>query len=656
MSEGNFGERIAVYGAWRRELVEAVRRYGDWLETAGLADPAMQSRLARIVERLREDRISIAFVAEFSRGKSELINSIFFSGYGQRVLPSAAGRTTMCPTELLHDPTRAPSIRLLPIESRLRETPLAELRARSEQWHEIPIRPGDAVSVAGAFSAIRDTRRVPAEQAAALGLFRPDDDDSPVQPDAKGLVEIPRWRHAIVNIPDPLLETGLVVIDTPGLNAIGNEPELTLSMIPAADAVLFVLAADAGVTRSDIAVWREHVEPSHRQGRFVVLNKIDGLWDELRDEVQVDAEIAAQVASVAGTLELPADRIFPVSAQKGLVAKIQRDPALLRRSRLLELERALSHELVPQRQALVRERVGRDFDEISSVASAMLAAQRRNLVEQLFELNGLRGKNRGVIEHMAARILAEQQDFSRSLRHLQALRTVFARHSQAIHAAIAAEVLRRHIRSARELMRASNFSTGLREGMASLLHDVRGDFESVSRLVDEISTLMNAMYRTFNAEHGLSLGAPLVFSMRRYLDELDRIESLHRRQFGALTLVTTEKWALMRRFFESVAVRVRELYDIANRDVEAWLRAVMAPIENQVREHQSQLRRRLESVNRVRDASDSLDERIAEIEQARERVEARIALSAGHVDRVRAVLESSLGIESRGRTQDPVAA
>ena len=656
VSECNFGERIAVYGAWRRELVEAVRRYEGWLEAAGLADPTMQSRLARIVERLREDRISIAFVAEFSRGKSELINSIFFSGYGQRVLPSAAGRTTMCPTELLHDPGRAPSIRLLPIESRLRETPLAELRARSEQWHEIPIRPGDAVSVAGAFSAIRDTRRVPAEQAAALGLYRPDDEESPVQPDSQGLVEIPRWRHAIVNIPDPLLETGLVVIDTPGLNAIGNEPELTLSMIPAADAVLFVLAADAGVTRSDIAVWREHVEPSHRQGRFVVLNKIDGLWDELRDEAQVDAEIAAQVASVAGTLELPAERVFPVSAQKGLVAKIQRDPALLRRSRLLELERALSHELVPQRQALVQERVGRDFDEISSVASAMLAAQRRNLVEQLFELNGLRGKNRGVIEHMAARILAEQEDFSRSLRHLQALRTVFARHSQAIHAAIAAEVLRRHIRSARELMRTSNFSTGLREGMASLLDDVRGDFESVSRLVEEISTLMNAMYRTFNAEHGLSLGTPMVFSMRRYLDELDRIEALHRRQFGALTLVTTEKWALMRRFFESVAVRVRELYDVANRDLEAWLRAVMAPIENQVREHQSQLRRRLESVNRVRDASDSLDERIAEIEQARERVEARIALSAAHVDQVRAVLGTSLGGVSRSQAQDPVAA
>jgi hypothetical protein len=128
--------------------------------------------------------------------------------------------------------------------------------------------------------------------------------------------------------------------------------------------VLFVLAADAGVTRTDIEVWRENISPSHKSGRFVVLNKIDGLWDELRDEVQIELEIAEQVASVSRTLDCPPERIFPVSAQKGLVAKIQGDRALLRSSRLPDLERALSHDLVPQQQTLVREHVRREFDEL----------------------------------------------------------------------------------------------------------------------------------------------------------------------------------------------------------------------------------------------------------------------------------------------------
>ena len=54
-------------------------------------------------ERLASDKLVLAFVAEFSRGKSELINAIFFADTGRRVLPATPGRTTMCPVELRFD-------------------------------------------------------------------------------------------------------------------------------------------------------------------------------------------------------------------------------------------------------------------------------------------------------------------------------------------------------------------------------------------------------------------------------------------------------------------------------------------------------------------------------------------------------------------------
>ena len=191
-------------------------------------------------------------------------------------------------------------------------------------------------------------------------------------------------------------------------------------------------------------------------------------------------------------------------------------------------------------------------------------------------------------------------------------------------------------------MRASNFSVGLRDGMGALLSASRADFDQVARAVDEVSTMMTAMYRTFSSEHGLTLGAPIGFSVRRYLDELDRVEALQKRQFGALSLVTTEKWALMRRFFESVAARIREVYELANREIETWLRAVIAPIEGQVREHQAQLRRRLDSVRRVLDATQSLDSRIAEVEEARALVEQPIAIVSELAEQVRTLLGSTV--------------
>jgi len=97
------------------------------------------------------------------------------------------------------------------------------------------------------------------------------------------------------------------------LNAIGTEPELTLNLIPNAHAVLFILAADTGVTKSDIDVWRNHIGGG--PGRMVVLNKIDSMWDELRTPAEIEAQIDGQVTSVAQTLALDKNK-FSLSLHK----------------------------------------------------------------------------------------------------------------------------------------------------------------------------------------------------------------------------------------------------------------------------------------------------------------------------------------------------
>jgi predicted GTPase len=109
-------------------------------------------------------------------------------------------------------------------------------------------------------------------------------------------VEIPAWRHAMINYPHPLLKSGLVILDTPGLNALGTEPELTLKMIPSAHAILFLLAMDTGVTKSDMEIWQRYVQ-SYQTRRIAVLNKIDLLWDDLKSDGQIDESVMRQVAS-----------------------------------------------------------------------------------------------------------------------------------------------------------------------------------------------------------------------------------------------------------------------------------------------------------------------------------------------------------------------
>ena len=82
------------YGAWRDALAVSILQLLRWLEQSQLLDAEAARRLGLALERLDEDKLVIAFVAEFSRGKSELINAIFFADYGRRILPSSAGRTS----------------------------------------------------------------------------------------------------------------------------------------------------------------------------------------------------------------------------------------------------------------------------------------------------------------------------------------------------------------------------------------------------------------------------------------------------------------------------------------------------------------------------------------------------------------------------------
>ena len=118
MTKHGIIDDFEAYSEWRKQVRNVIKKYRDVAKAEDLTNANSEQRLNQIISTLNDDKLYIAFVAEFSRGKSELINAIFFSTLGMRVLPSSAGRTTMCPSELLYDRNYEPSIRLLPIDTR----------------------------------------------------------------------------------------------------------------------------------------------------------------------------------------------------------------------------------------------------------------------------------------------------------------------------------------------------------------------------------------------------------------------------------------------------------------------------------------------------------------------------------------------------------
>ena len=611
------------YSAWREGVVTALKNYQGWVNGAELVDQATEQRIARTLARLADDKLSVAFVAEFSRGKSELINAIFFADYGQRILPSAAGRTTMCPTELMYDPAWPPSIRLLPIETRAENLSTSDYRDQPGAWTVIPLNLEAGQDMHEAFKQVSLTRHVPVAEAKRYGLYDDEDPDMPVTLDNEGLVEISLWRHAIINFPHPLLKQGLVILDTPGLNAIGTEPELTLNLIPNAHAVLFILAADTGVTKSDIEVWRNHIGAG--AGRLVVLNKIDSMWDELRSDAEVNAEIERQQTHAAHMLGLEPRQVFPVSAQKALVAKINADPALLAKSRLPALEQALFNELIPAKKDIVRKQLSAELHALSAAQLSMITTRIRDIVEQLHELKSLRGKNQSVISHMMRRIDVEKKEFDASLFKLQATRSVFTRLSTELYTCMGMDLVRDDIELVRAEMQRSRFFTGVREAVRQYFERIRASLDAADAKTVEIADMMGVMYRRFSNEHGLTLAMPMPFTLERYRNEIAAIEAIYARQFGTATLLTTSRVVLMEKFFDTIASRVRACFKAANNDAEEWLKVILAPTEAQIRQHKDQLKHRLASIQRIHDATDSLEQKIDAFEAGQRELELRKA-------------------------------
>jgi hypothetical protein len=609
--------------AWRDSLATSIERLRRWLGSAKLLDPDTARRLDLARERISNDRLVLAFVAEFSRGKSELINAMFFADYGCRVLPAAAGRTTMCPTEILYDDTLPPSIRLLPIETRARLGNRIDFGRSAAEWQVHALDTGSVDGMLDAFRMVAQTVRVSADEARIYGLYDPGDPEHVNLIDAHGMMEISRWRHAIINFPHPLLRDGLVVIDTPGLNALGTEPELTLSLIPGAHAVLFMLSADAGVSRSDLASWQliTRDDPARSANHLAVLNKIDTLWDELRSADDIDADIDRQVGQVANTLHLDPGRVFPVSAQKGLVAKVHHDASLLQRSRLPALEDALSSMLVPAQREHLRRQALETVDRVLDEVRHGLGTRERILIEQLFELRALQGKNQGTLDRVARRAQTEQKEFEDAVRRLFAARAMLMRMSEQALQSISMDTLRLTVGNIRDQLRKVRLSPQFGRVTSDYFARLREQLRQCVDQLAEMERLVNGLQQHFGSQFGWSLPAPLHFTADPYLAQIDALENQHRQHFGTWDLLTRHQWSLIERFFQAVIDCSRQIFQSAQRDTEAWTRSLLPPLEIQAREHRNQLRKRADATKRIQTAQISLDERIAQLEESTKEVQ-----------------------------------
>jgi len=613
MSTDTLQAKVNEYQAWRTSLTNTISEYRDWLAKSEQTDSLLELRLYDVLEMLKRDQLVMAFLAEFSRGKTETINALFFADFNQRLLPSEPGRTTMCPTEIFWDGREEPCIKLLPIGTRISEDSLTYLKTTPNAWQKFRLNVDSPEEMKETLRKLIEQKEVTQGEAEELGLFNPQDIGMIHELETQGLLKIPVWRHAIINYPHPLLKNGLVVIDTPGLNTLGAEPELTLNIIPNAHAVLFLTATDTGITQSDMQIWNDFIK-GRAKYKLVLLNKIDMLWDDLKPKQDVLNEIEKQVNITAHQLGISPESVFAISAQKALVAKIKKNTDLLQRSGIVELETTLGNQIIQAKHEILGRTVASECSEMIKNSRKIVQNRLTTLREQVSELRTLRGQNIDVSINILTKVLADKKRYEASIPTFNQANDKITHIGKKLLRHLSLTYLDTSLAESRQAMGDSWTTIGLNQGMRNLTKKANELAAHVTKESSAIKQLAENVYEVFQSKHGFEMFDPPALDMSNFINNMKALEKITNDFCTDPINVLTEKHFLIRKFFLGLGTQTQKIFEHAEKDCERWLEDVLGVLKTQMNAHKISLDERTKNLTEAKASAEALDHRLASIE------------------------------------------
>lgn len=244
---------LGDYQRNKSDVLAALREVAELADDAGSMTLAERLRGDRI-PRLEAERFHLVVLGEFNHGKTTFVNALL----GAPVLPTGVTPTTAVIHHVVHG-----------------ERPSAQ-----------------AVALDGAVST------VPVEQVADFVVG--------------GKAAAADTKYLEIEYPSPIVEDGVVLVDTPGVNDLNlSRAEITYSYLPRADAILFLLDAGQILKESERSFIANKLLTRSRDKVLFVINKIDLLDDDEREEALLYAR-----NHLSRLVDAP--RVFAVSAETAL--------------------------------------------------------------------------------------------------------------------------------------------------------------------------------------------------------------------------------------------------------------------------------------------------------------------------------------------------
>lgn len=249
--------------------------------------------LHSVAGNLQQGIFRLMVLGDLKRGKSTLLNALL----GERLLPSDVNPCTAVLTVLKYGPQKRVTI------------------------HHLDDTPPEQIDV----EDFKQTYTIDPEEAKVLA--------------SKDQAAFPKVSHAEIEYPIPLLQQGLELIDTPGLNDTEARNQLVFNYLQDCHAVLFVMDATQPCTLDE----RRYLQNTLKE-RGVTIFFLINAWDKVQSNL-INPDDSEALAAAEGRLREVfrthlADycphqydqRVFEVSGLQALRSQLQNNPEALTNS------------------------------------------------------------------------------------------------------------------------------------------------------------------------------------------------------------------------------------------------------------------------------------------------------------------------------------
>ena len=585
--------RIAQFTDWRIKLVAATDEFRSWQDTYGHADIEQTLRIYDLVEGLRNDRIRLAFLGESAEDKIGLINALLFSDLPGGLLPIGPGSEFLCATEIFHDPGEAPFVRVLPIDTRKRQESIAALRRSPIEWITMRLNADSPESIADAMRSLIEPLTVGIDEARSLNMTNVERSGD--------AVSIPAWRYALINLPHPMLKSGLIVFYSPSLQMLSAEPEVALRMASNAQSLLMVLGKE--LTPAVQNVWKQYAQNS-RALKFVVLDSGAG----------ADSGAAERVTQA---LDIPASNVFPIAIKQAVAERLaHKEPSKLTAG-IEQLEKLHAEQLVPERQALLLSSVAKEIGPLVQSARQAVAARFIATIKEMQDLTSTSGKNRSVALDMLTRLESERKTYQKSVAAFNVTYSNLMARGQELLAALHDDRIEDILSHDKEFIEGAWTTAGMWKNIKGLFGYFSVQVEKILNYAIKLKEAVDGIYQNFHENFGLAKLSPPPLTLERHLEVMHALQENASRFCHDPFNIATYRDFLVKKFYNGLVEEARQQFELTRLDTEHWLRGALGPLNGQIMERQNLMLKRVENLRNLKDNLTSVQERLKQFDQQR---------------------------------------